>query len=864
MSWNETIDFVAREMKNSGLPEDSQKYGFESVTANDGATYLRWGSGPVPGDGMAIRYQNWEGEGLIVTLEEEGDFGHPYCRVKPTIPFKDAKYLSPNGVPNQLYIPDQSVLQLARDKGYLAVIEGEKKALAAFLAGEPAVGVAGPFGAMLAGHTEMLTPLLEEGLELIGIPNLTIIFVWDSDAAYNSDFARATGRYGQLFANRGNPVKTLVLPQETLKKVGVDDLILAKGKAEFSRLLSAAKVLEPDTDYHDLQYDWLQGISTIRPGEDEGENQGFLSKVFRKGYLTDFTRRCQDYLLKELTQIGFSGVQKSLGLTTKDHVLGLLGKAKANDEQKAKESAQQEATEAKTPKGRPKKPQEPLVVKANHVYVSGGETVISESPGRAGAVDYTWVWNPSTDVRRVALPGSLHPGKAMDDEKAMLMVLRRGFNLPAENQWGVVSHAGDFFRLEDNRWHRVGEQNLRANIHKIVSTVANIPNSQSVVDTVVKGLRSHWQTLIPVEGGPAAVWVNREWKPAPGEIVTRNCRIQIMDENRKPLEAPLVKALTPGYFHAAPIPVNYNPNAQTSLFQNTLDLFVPDPSLAGYLQEVFGVCLLDETVKTLFFWNGTGNNGKGTFGHTLSHMVGPENVTAVTAKDAASKFEGLPLATRRVNFLGDAPSDALDTEAKSTVIKQITGDDRVHFNVKGSVDSFDRVVTAKVIYCFNNKQPTVADHSQAMIDRLRIIPFDERVEVEKADLDFKHRIVREAMPHVLNWALAGLMRFLHNGRKFSPCPKVEEATAKFWKESDLTKAFVENCLESHPPRRTDQDVVWRAFVGYCADRNLNPGNKNTLWERIYATFPGSAEGQRNTGTHKVRTIIGVQLRFPNS
>lgn len=244
-------------------------------------------------------------------------------------------------------------------------------------------------------------------------------------------------------------------------------------------------------------------------------------------------------------------------------------------------------------------------------------------------------------------------------------------------------------------------------------------------------------------------------------------------------------------------------------------------------------------------------------------MVGRENVTAVTAKDVASKFEGLPLATARLNFLGDAPSDALDTEAKSTAIKQATGEDTIHFNVKGSTESFERLVHAKVIYCFNHTQPIVADRSAAMVDRLKVMPFNQRIEVEKADLDFKHRIVREGMSHVLNWSLAGLMRYLHNGRKFSPCAAVENASAAFWKNSDTTNTFVNTCLQSSPVARTDQDNIWRAYVKFCADRSLIPGDKQTLWTRIYASFPGSTEGQRNTGvtTPKARTIIGVMLKY---
>jgi len=855
MNSQEVADHVGRDLMGSGLPSDPPCYGFAPISGEDAALYLRVKDGQGPGPGMAIHYIDWTGGELLLPVPDSDEI-HPYLRVKPVEAWHGAKYLSPCGLPNQLYIPEPSVLDLAIRLGYFVETEGEKKTAALFHNGFAAVGFAGPWGGFESGSTDLLTPLLEEGLSLLRPHAVRHILVWDSDAATNVDFARATQRYARLFAQRGMEIRCLVLPQTLLLKVGADDFIIENGVESMRTLLDAAPVVPAAGDYHDLQLSWLAGLAHVKPWKDHPqESAEWLRSVFSKGFCTDFTRQAQERLMGMLRDNGFHDAPLVLSQVVADEVWR-QHQAHQEEELAAAEAA------AGAP-GRPRKPSTPVKLASNHLYSHGGDVVVSDSVGRTGGVDYAWVWDPLTDVRRVVLAASLAAAKSLRDERATRLVLRRRLWLPGGNQATLVSHAGAFYSLKDGRWlvHQ-GEESLRSLVQRELCSIPNLEKSMVSVETTMTSLRTHHVTHVAAEGGPAALWTGDGWSATPTQLVLANCRLEIMDDNRQPLAEPIAHELTPDFFHANPLPVVYDPGAGYPLWQSTLDLFTPNPEYQAFLQEVFGVLFLAETVKAMFLLLGTGSNGKGTFGHVATHLVGPGNQTSVTPEDIASRFEGLPLARASLNFLGDAPVGALDTQAKSTVMKLVTGGDPVHFNVKHSTTGFDRVVTAKIFMCFNSLQPSIADRTDGMRDRVVILPFHERIDPKAANPDVKRRLVEEELSGIFNWALAGLMRYLQSGRHFSPCRVVEEATAQFWADSEACVGFIRVCLEPHPNAHVLEDDIWRAFVGYCADRGVDPGSKKALFSRIIADVPGASEsrlgGDVGGGTQR-RTIRGIGL-----
>ena len=155
-----------------------------------------------------------------------------YARIKPdrptTIGGKPAKYLSPKGQPNQIYMPSGVVDLLQRPDVELLITEGEKKALKATQEGFSSSGLVGVYG-WKDGKSERLLPALEQ----ISWKRRPVFIVFDSDVARNEDVQNAEARLAKHLIDRGAVVRVVRLPDGPAgedgqpAKMGLDDFLVA-------------------------------------------------------------------------------------------------------------------------------------------------------------------------------------------------------------------------------------------------------------------------------------------------------------------------------------------------------------------------------------------------------------------------------------------------------------------------------------------------------------------------------------------------------------------------------------------------------------------------------------------------------------
>ena len=120
----------------------------------------------------------------------------------------------------------------------LIITEGEKKALAAVVAGFPVIGLGGVFNFMAS--VDALLPELDAGKWR----TRELYICFDSDAALNPNILAAEARLvDELQRKRGARCRLVRIPQDGDEKVGLDDFLLAHGQAGLTALLLAAPSL---------------------------------------------------------------------------------------------------------------------------------------------------------------------------------------------------------------------------------------------------------------------------------------------------------------------------------------------------------------------------------------------------------------------------------------------------------------------------------------------------------------------------------------------------------------------------------------------------------------------------------------------
>lgn len=213
------------DLRRSGLSDETiEKAGFYSASAEEVKEIVGWDP-KTPG--LAFPYPG-----------TEKDDGKPFIRVKPDTPpiinGKNAKYLSPKGVTNRLYIPPGVEHALKDINVPLIIVEGEKKALKGTQEGLNCIAVSGVWSWRGKGAEGKSQPVPD--LDLIEWKGRKTEIVFDFDAPRNSDVVRAIRALAKELARRGAIVTAVTLPGDSDKKVGLDDYLVTHTAEDFGKL----------------------------------------------------------------------------------------------------------------------------------------------------------------------------------------------------------------------------------------------------------------------------------------------------------------------------------------------------------------------------------------------------------------------------------------------------------------------------------------------------------------------------------------------------------------------------------------------------------------------------------------------------
>ena len=188
-----------KDLEDSGLSAETQmRSGIYSAPAE--AT-RKLGFGHV-GPGMVIPYT---GQSAFVRLKPDRP---------PSGNGRVAKYLTPPGAGNRLYVPptlDPTILQDPAER--LLITEGEKKALKAVQEGFACVALAGVWNFQPKRSPGARRVLLPD-FKTIAWEGRPVYLVYDSDLADNDNVRRAERALAQLLAKRNADVKLVRLPRQ--------------------------------------------------------------------------------------------------------------------------------------------------------------------------------------------------------------------------------------------------------------------------------------------------------------------------------------------------------------------------------------------------------------------------------------------------------------------------------------------------------------------------------------------------------------------------------------------------------------------------------------------------------------------------
>ena len=348
------------------------------------------------------------------------------------------------------------------------------------------------------------------------------------------------------------------------------------------------------------------------------------------------------------------------------------------------------------------------------------------------------------------------------------------------------------------------------------------------------------------------------WMPTKNAVINVEVVAKAMEQG-EPIPADAIRAPSPELFVTYGLSYEFDPTAQCPMFLKYLSEVQPSEENRECLQMLAGLALVpDCRYNVAFFLCGEAGTGKSVFMDVLTHLVGTDNCCSVPLASLAARFGKAPLTEKLLNIVGDLPTMPESGNANSVegFFKQITSGEDIPVERKG-VDAYKAPAIARMVFA-TNSMPYVADRSKAIWDRLRIIPFNQRIRGTERQNPNLAVELRDELPGVLNWALVGLAK-LRKQAQFPECSEGAALKDEHRNACDHELEFLTGVVEEAPEGRVSSDQLFKDYKKWMLENNYRPTGAATFKKAVKRIFPKSYEKRERVGTRQITFFCNIRV-----
>jgi P4 family phage/plasmid primase-like protien len=304
----------------------------------------------------------------------------------------------------------------------------------------------------------------------------------------------------------------------------------------------------------------------------------------------------------------------------------------------------------------------------------------------------------------------------------------------------------------------------------------------------------------------------------------------------------------------------YDPVATSPRWLEFLELILLSADLINYVQRLIGLAITGNPGERLLpILAGPGGTGKSTFANVLQAVLGDYAATGngeallLTRRGGGPDEDLADLAGRRLVVLPELPGGRLNTSR----IKRLTGGDKIRTHKKFE-HTFEFAPT-HTFFVFTNTKPRVDEHSDAVWDRIRVVPFEKRIpaDVRMAKAEAEQYLLAEA-PGILAWAVQGAVQNCRDGLGEEPAV-VRLRTAAYHSEEDVIGQWLDACCDRLDGAWTASRKLHESYVAWCeANGEEKPIGMRTLVKELgsrgFESAPSSDRTLRGVKALRVRTF----------
>jgi P4 family phage/plasmid primase-like protien len=293
------------------------------------------------------------------------------------------------------------------------------------------------------------------------------------------------------------------------------------------------------------------------------------------------------------------------------------------------------------------------------------------------------------------------------------------------------------------------------------------------------------------------------------------------------------------------------PSGDCPLWRKFLDEITGgDMELQSFLQRIAGYLLTGSIREhALFFFYGTGGNGKGVFINTLTAILADYAAVAPMETFIVSQGERHP--TDLAGLRGARLVTAQETERgrrwAESKIKTLTGGDPITARFMRQ-DFFTYFPAFKLVIAGNHK-PSLGGVDAAIRRRFHLVPFT--VTIAKPDKNLPDKL-RAEWPGILAWMIDGCVAWQRDG--LNPPAVVCEATKAYLGEEDTIAQWMDECCVTGKEQWGIGCRLWQCWKTWAEANNELPGTRKAFAEAM------AAHGLPRDKRQGVRGYAGIDLK----
>lgn len=293
------------------------------------------------------------------------------------------------------------------------------------------------------------------------------------------------------------------------------------------------------------------------------------------------------------------------------------------------------------------------------------------------------------------------------------------------------------------------------------------------------------------------------------------------------------------------INADYDAKAECPLFDAMMVRLFPDESVRCYVLKSLGYALSGSNSEKLFFiWAGSGDNGKTTLIEISSFILDGYSVTL--DPESFIRKVGNSISNDIARLLGARMCVTSETSAGAVLdvalVKRLSGNDTI--SARYLMQEYFEFVNKAVVFMLTNYIPVFDGSDGGMVNRVRIVPFEQVIQSHEKDTSLSEKLKAEASG-IFNRLLEAYDVYQSEGLVM---PKaVEEATSKFCNQSNLIKQFCDEHVKTGDDFEAGVLSVYDLYADWARRQGYKPLSAN-----IFSTV-----FEAHTKAHKGRISIGM-------